>query len=127
MESDYRHNRIAIVRRRINVNLLLIAFLITVFSVLHVLLRNDIRRKLREAEQARQEIQRASQQNAYLQAEITRLTSPEYIRGIAEKDLGMSDAPNGPIVLRYDKGLDQDVNIGEELAFSLSTKGQNKE
>ncbi len=115
---DYGYPPIRVVRSRINGNLLLMALLVTLFAILHIVLRNDIRKMLIETEKANQETQRLAEQNAFLEAEITEFTSPEYIRSIAEKELDMIDAPNGPIVLRYEREFNPDIKLESELAFT---------
>ena len=123
-----RVSPVRIARPKVNANLLLIVVLATLFAVFHILLRNDIKRMLIETEQARKEIKLLAEQNAILEAEITELTSPENIRSIAEKELGMIDAPNGPVVLRFEKELNRGTGLEKELAFhgSASNEGNKR-
>lgn len=112
----FKGRRVPVVRRRMNRNFLLFVSLFTVFAILHIVLRHNIQRMLVDIQQIEQEIQKLTEQNGVLQADLTVLTSSQHIQEQARKKLKLIEPENAPVVLKYSPGENSNWWFDESIA-----------
>ena len=105
-------------------NFVAFILLVTVFALLHLWQKNNVKQMLVEISQMQRRVDNMVQENRQLQAKMFEMSTNVRLREIAEKRLAMVDPGNPPKVVFY-QSKDKKENPPNPMLASMLADGDN--